>query len=76
MLTAYIEAAMHRATYEILSEDGTFYGEKQECNGVFANARALEACRDQLQEVLEGWISLRLHKNLSLPVIYQNCANE
>jgi hypothetical protein len=26
MLTEYIHAAMHRATYEILS-DGTFYGE-------------------------------------------------
>ena len=26
MLTQYIQAAMHRATYELL-EDGTFYGE-------------------------------------------------
>lgn len=69
MLTAYIEAAMHRATYEILPEDGTFYGEISECNGVFANARTLEACRDQLKEVLEDWISLRLHKNLPMPVI-------
>ncbi|HSL82564.1 MAG TPA: type II toxin-antitoxin system HicB family antitoxin, partial [Thermoanaerobaculia bacterium] len=53
MLTAYIEAAMHKAAYEILAEDGSFYGEIAVCNGVFANAETLEACRDQLQEVLE-----------------------
>ena len=68
MLTAYIEAAMHKATYEILQEDGSFYGEISACNGVFANAGTLEACRDQLKEVLEDWISLRLHKRLALPV--------
>jgi hypothetical protein len=27
MLTRYIQAAMHRATYEILPDDRTFYGE-------------------------------------------------
>ena len=69
MLTTYIEAAMHKARYEILAEDGSFYGEISECNGVFANAQTLEACRDQLREVLEDWILLRTHKGLPLPVI-------
>jgi len=69
MLTEYIQAAMRRARYEILSEDRTFYGEIPECNGVFANAETLEACREQLEEVLEGWIFLRIHRDLSLPVI-------
>ncbi len=68
MLTEYIHAAMRRATYEILS-DGTFYGEIPGFQGVYANAKTLEACREQLQEVLEGWIVLGLRLGHSMPVI-------
>jgi predicted RNase H-like HicB family nuclease len=68
MLTKYIEVAMHRATYELI-EDGTFYGRIPECQGVWANAETLEACRDELQEVLEGWIILGLRLGHTLPVI-------
>ncbi len=53
MLTSYIQAAMHRATYEILSEDGSYYGEIPRFQGVWANAPTLEACREELQSVLE-----------------------
>ena len=66
MLTEYIRAAMRRATYEILS-DGTFYGEIPGFQGVYANAETLEACREQLQEVLEGWIVLGLCMGQSRP---------
>ena len=68
MVTEYIRAAMRRATYEILS-DGTFYGEISGFQGVYANAAALETCREQLQEVLEGWIVLGLRLGHSLPVV-------
>ena len=68
MLTAYIWAAMRRAKYEILS-DGTFYGEIPGFQGVYANADTLEACREQLQEVLEGWIILGLRMGHTLPVV-------
>lgn len=68
MLTAYIQAAMRRATYEILS-DGTFYGEISGFQGVYANAQTLEACREELQEVLEGWIVLGLRLGHSLPTV-------
>ncbi len=68
MLTKYIEAAMHRATYELL-EDRTFYGRIPECQGVWAAAETLEACRDELQEVLEGWIILGLRLGHTLPII-------
>jgi predicted RNase H-like HicB family nuclease len=67
MLTFYISAAMRRATYEILA-DGTFYGEIPGFQGVWANASTLEACREELQEVLEGWIVLGLHLGHPLPV--------
>ncbi|UBF29207.1 type II toxin-antitoxin system HicB family antitoxin [Kovacikia minuta CCNUW1] len=68
MLTEYIQAAMDQAKYEILS-DGTFYGEIPACQGVYANTASLESCRDELQEVLEGWILLELTLNHSLPII-------
>ena len=69
MLTAYIEAAMHRAKYSILEDDGTFIGTIPECEGIWANADTLEACRNELQEVLEEWITLGLQMGHPLPVI-------
>ncbi len=68
MLTPYIHAAMGRATYEILS-DGTFYGEIPGFQGVYANAETLETCREQLREVLEGWIVLGLRLGHTLPEV-------
>ncbi len=69
MLIAYIRAAMHRAKYEILSDDSSFYGEIPGFQGVYATANTLEACRDELEEVLEGWILFRVSRNLALPVV-------
>lgn len=68
MLSDYIHAAMRRATYEILS-DATFYGEIPGFQGVYANAKTLEACREQLREALEGWIVLGLRLGHSLPMV-------
>jgi len=68
MLTAYVQAAMRKARYEIL-EDGSYYGEISGFQGVFANADTLEACREQLQEVLEGWILLGLRLGHHLPEV-------
>jgi len=62
MLTDHVRAAMYRATYEILEDDRTFYGELPACQGVWANADTLEDCRDELEEVLEEWIVFRLAK--------------
>ena len=69
MLTKYIQTALHHAKYEILDDDGSFYGEIAACNGVYANAATLEKCREQLEEVLEEWILFRVFKNLPLPVV-------
>jgi predicted RNase H-like HicB family nuclease len=69
MLTKYLEAAIRHAHYEILTDDSTYYGEIPECQGVYANARTLEACRNELAEVLEDWLFFRVYKNLPLPKI-------
>jgi predicted RNase H-like HicB family nuclease len=68
MLTDYVNAAMRHAEYERL-EDDTWYGEIPELQGVFANAPTLEACREQLRSVLEGWIALGYHLGHTLPVV-------
>lgn len=69
MLKEYMQAALHHAKYEILTDDGTFYAEIPQCAGVYANADSLEACREELLSVLEEWILLRVYKHLPLPMI-------
>jgi predicted RNase H-like HicB family nuclease len=68
MLTEYIQAAMSKARYEIL-DDGTYYGEIPPCRGVWATAKTLEACRQELQEVLEEWLFLKIKDGDPLPTI-------
>lgn len=68
MLTAYIQAAMRGAQYELL-DDGAYYGELPGFRGVYSNADNLEACRNLLQEVLEGWLLLSFAKQLPVPVV-------
>ena len=69
MIKKYIHTAMEHAKYEILKDDGTYYGEIKECPGVYSNASTLEKCRDELEEVLEEWILFRVYKNLEIPAI-------
>ena len=57
MLTKYIQAALARARYDLL-KDGSYYGEIKLCPGVWAEGNTLEACRAELQEVLEEWLVL------------------
>ena len=56
MLTKYIQAAMRRAKYEILEDDGSFFGHIPELQGVWANESTLEECREELESALEDWI--------------------
>jgi predicted RNase H-like HicB family nuclease len=69
MLRNYIQTAMRRAKYEILPDDGSFYGEIPGFDGVYANANNLEKCREELEEVLEEWILMRVSRNMPLPVV-------
>lgn len=67
MLSAYIAAAMRRATYELLPGDEGFAGEIPGLQGVLGYAETLEACREDLQSALEDWIVYRLRRGLSVP---------
>lgn len=69
MLTRYIQAAMRLARYEMMEDQGPFYGHIPECPGVWATAKTLEDCREELQEVLEDWVALGLRLGHPLPEI-------
>ena len=69
MLTLYINAAMRKARYEILEGSEGYIGKIPELQGVWANADTLEACREELREVLEEWIILGLKMGHHIPVI-------
>ena len=68
MIIEYIKAAMRQAQYEML-EDNTFYGEIPDLTGCYANEDSLEACRDELESVVEDWIVFSLTQQLPLPVV-------
>ena len=69
MLTAYIQAALRQAHYEVLPDGEGYYGSVRALRGVWANAETLEACREELQEVLEEWIVLGLRMGHTLPTV-------
>src|SRR5258708_40162610 len=69
MLTDYIQAAMRKAHYEMIEDPNLYFGSILECPGVWANGATLEACRAELQSVLEDWIVLGLRLGHSIPII-------
>jgi len=72
MLTAYINAALRRAHYEILPEGEGYVGRIEGLRGVWAQGDTLEACREELREVLEEWIIVGLKMGHPLPAIEGN----
>ncbi|MCX7016317.1 MAG: type II toxin-antitoxin system HicB family antitoxin [Candidatus Sumerlaeota bacterium] len=69
MLTEYISAALRKAHYELLPDDEGIFGSIEGLQGVWAQAASLEACREELREVLEEWIVLGLKMGHPLPSI-------
>lgn len=69
MLTEYIEEALKTARYEIIEDEDSYYGEIDKLKGVWAAGKTLEECRDNLKEVIEGWILLSIKRGLSIPKI-------
>lgn len=68
MLTEYVAAALHHARYELM-EDGNFFADVPELPGVWASASTLEACREELREVIEDWLLVGLRHGDPIPSI-------
>ena len=66
MLTEFIVKKMKEARYKIL-EDNSYFGEIPTLKGVWAGAENLEGCREQLQEVLEEWLLLKIQDGEFIP---------
>ena len=66
MLTDFIGKKLHTAKYKLL-KDQTYFGEIPEIKGVWANAKTLEVCRKELQEVLEDWLVLSIKSDKRIP---------
>lgn len=66
MLTEYISAALRRALYKVI-EDGSWFAEIPGLEGVWANGATVEGCREELQEVLEEWIILKIRDKDTTP---------
>ena len=69
MFAEYLKTALRTAQYEYIEEDKAYFGRIPLCQGVWTSAPNLEACRDELEDVLEGWLILSLQKNLPIPEI-------
>jgi len=69
MLTAYLQAAMRRAHYELLDKKEGFYGEIPGFEGVLAQGATLEQCREELASTLEDWLLFRVSRQLAVPSI-------
>ena len=63
MITEYIKEALKRANYEIIKDEEPYYGEIPDLNGVWATGKNLEECRENLIDVIEGWIILSIKKD-------------
>jgi predicted RNase H-like HicB family nuclease len=66
MLTSYIAAAMAKGRYKII-DDGSYFGEIPGLPGIWANAKNLELCRAELQDVLEDWLVVKLRDGDPIP---------
>ncbi len=76
MLLEYIQEAMKRARYELIEDEEPYYGEVPELAGVWATGGTLEECRENLREVIEGWLMIRLQKGLRIPALGGNRLNK
>ena len=68
MFAEYIQAGLRHARYEVL-EDGTYMSTVGGLQGVIAIGETIEECRQDLIEVIEGWIALRLRFGDTIPPI-------
>ncbi len=70
MITEYIAAALGKAKYKILDGNEGYFGEVPGFDGLWASARTLESCREELRSTLESWLLVKLrHNDNDLPVV-------
>ena len=66
MFTEYTTKKLKGAKYKLL-KDGSYFGEIPGLHGVWANAKTLKICREELREVLEDWLLLKIRNREQVP---------
>jgi predicted RNase H-like HicB family nuclease len=66
MLSEFLDRKLAQAKYKLL-KDRTYFGEIAGLPGVWASARTLENCREELREVLEDWLVLKVRDHETVP---------
>ena len=67
MIADFLTTNLNKADYEIIDGGKRFYGEIKSLRGVWAVGKTLEECRQNLMTTIEGWLIVRLRKNLPIP---------
>lgn len=67
MIQDYLDNYLKQAKYEMIDDGKRSYAEIKNLRGVWATGKTLEDCRQNLLSSLEGWLILRLKKNLPVP---------
>ncbi len=66
MISEYIIKKLKQARYRFL-RNGSYFGEIPGLKGVWANAKSLEDCREELRSALEDWLLFKLKDGDSIP---------
>jgi len=69
MIQDYINEALKIAKYEIIEDDEPYYAQVDQLKGVWASGKSFEECRNNLIEVIEGWLIIRFQRGLEIPEI-------
>jgi len=69
MLAQFLDVAMEMARYEIIEDDGSYWGEIPGFQGVWAKHQTLAGCQRDLREALSDWVALRLRLGLEIPEV-------
>lgn len=69
LIIKYINAALSHTHYEIIKDEEPYYGEISQLQGVWATGKSLEECREKLDDVIEGWLIIRIQKGIPIPPV-------
>jgi len=68
-LAQYIEAALETARFEKIEDGMRIYAEIPAFRGVWADGRTRKEAKEQLRQVLKGWIELQTERGQPLPAV-------
>ena len=77
MFTDFVTDVMQRlAQYELIDDGAPYYGSIPGFRGVWAQGETLKECEENLREVLEEWLLLKIRKKQVLPTTRKYDLNE